>query len=156
MKHYILRFGLFALLLIFSLSGTSEAFTPNDENFIEIDAICQIESGCRNLIGDFGRSIGPYQIQEGVVRDFNRREGENYSHGDMRDFQKAGRVASWYLNDEIPRMLEHFRIVDTWENRIIAYNAGIGRAVQINRKGAKIPPVTMRYIEKYSELTYGR
>lgn len=147
---------LIILLILCVFFGPIQEVKANDANYIYIDAVCVIESGCRDLIGDFGKSIGPFQIKQAVVTDFNKRNGESYKHSDMRDYQKSSRVAEWYLNQEIPRMLAHFKIEDNVENRLTAYNAGIGTALKVHRRQRITPIITQRYIEKYRSLTNGR
>lgn len=57
-------------------------------------------------------------------------------------------VASWYMNDRIPKMLRAYGIPDTIDNRLAAYNAGIG-IVKANRG---LPSETQNYIRKYKEM----
>ena len=54
------------------------------------------------------------------------------------------------MNTEIPRLLRHFNVDDTIEDRLAAYNWGVGN---LNRIGfEKAPQKTLDYIEKYKSL----
>jgi hypothetical protein len=125
------------------LAGTARAGT------IDLDVIGQIESGGRSVVGDNGASLGVYQIQEPVVREYNQFNKTEYSHADMMD-ERVGRiVADWYINKRIPQMIRHYGKPDTVRNRIIAYNAGI----KYVKDGLNPPKITERYIRRYENAT---
>lgn len=50
-------------------------------------------------------------------------------------------VAAWYLGKRIPAMLRHYGKPVTIENRVIAYNAGIGRVLS-----GEVPGLTKDYV----------
>ena len=132
-------------LLIALLMGIC---TPIFAQEIDLRAIAKIESaGCKApCIGDNGKAIGIYQIHKGVVADFNRigprRSLQPLSHLDMKSDKEAGIVADWYLNVEIPRLLKHYGLPDSLDNRLTAYNMGIGRVKEGKRAS--------KYIAKYN------
>jgi soluble lytic murein transglycosylase-like protein len=53
-------------------------------------------------------------------------------------------VATWYINERIPQMLKFYDIKDTIENRLRAYNSGIGTLVK-----GRYPQETRDYVRKY-------
>lgn len=118
------------------------------ELVVDMNKIAMIESsGCKNLVGDGGLALGCYQIHKSVVDDFNKYNPDNedfYSHNDMLNSLYAYVVADWYMNNRIPQMLRHYKKPDTLENRLTAYNMGIGSVV----KGK----VATKYINKYKGM----
>ena len=93
-------------------------------------------------------AYGKYQITKPCLVDWNTAHpDEPYTLREMFDAQKSYRVANWYLNERIPSMLKHYGIPDTTENRLRAYNSGVGRV----RQGVT-PKETVQYIKKYKEL----
>lgn len=116
---------------------------------IKLPVIAQIESsGNPGAIGDHGQALGLYQLHYGVIKDYNKHHDTHYSHRMALNRHYADLVADWYLNQEIPRLIRHYRLNDSLENRIIAYNFGIGNLV----KGKPLPAVTKAYIAKYRRL----
>jgi hypothetical protein len=123
-------------------------FSPSSFAEISLKAIAQIESsGNPSAIGDNGRSLGLYQISQYVVEDYNRFHNTQYSHDVALDSIISEKIASWYLNAEIPRLLRHFKKPVTLENQIIAYNCGIGCVVK-----GRLPLTTQNYLKKYRRL----
>ena len=130
---------LLSLLLILGLSS-STAFALE----VDMAAIAMIESsGNPWAIGDGGKALGLYQLHEGVIKDYNRAHNTAYLHQDALG-SKAGLIADWYLNEKIPAYLRHYGREDTLENRLTAYNMGIGSVL----KGK----VAHEYIKKYIRL----
>lgn len=86
------------------------------------------------------------QITPVCLADYNARNTPKYRMGEMKEPQKAGRVAEWYLNNRIPALLKHYGYQDTVRNRLIAYNAGVGA---LKRKN--LPSETVAYINKYNK-----
>lgn len=114
---------------------------------IDLNIIAQIESGNRPLIGDGDKAFGHFQLHQAVVTDYNKAHNTSYLLKDCLQRTIAERVASWYLQVEIPRLLRHFKLSDTIDNRIVAYNAGITALLR-----NKIPKITQQYIKKYHKL----
>ena len=119
---------------------------------INLSIIAEIESSNNPLArGDcfkeVCRSLGLLQLQERVIREYNRYYKVHLRHLDALEPKIARKVASHYLNHEIPRLLKFYGIPDTLPNRLATYNAGIQRV----RKG-RIPASTKLYIKKYRLL----
>lgn len=123
---------------------------------IDLQAIAMIESSNNPMaIGDNGKAYGLYQLHNSVVADFNRKNGTKYRHRDMLNKIIATKVASWYFNIEIPRLLKHYGIKSSLLNITLCYNWGIGNVVKWHKKGAKyneIPKTTKKYYKKYLQL----
>lgn len=112
---------------------------------VYLSYIRQIESSnCKNMIGDNGQAVGCYQLHKGVVIDYNKKHKTQYTHAQMLDPNISMHVANWYLNTEIPRLLKHYGKPDTLENRLTAYNQGIGNVIKGKR--------AIVYINKYNKL----
>ena len=70
------------------------------------------------------------------------------------DYNKSSQVANYYLNTEIPRLLKSYKMPDTVENRLGAYNYGIGNINDLWKKYGEgwlryAPTETQEYIVKY-------
>lgn len=138
-----------SLIFISGCIHSRPAFSSTD---IDMQAICQIESGCRtDAVGSAG-DIGAYQITPILLEDFNNfsalTNGPQYDMEDMFDGGNNFEVAHWYITERIPFLLKTLYQPVTRRNILICYNAGI-RAVVRN----KIPRTTMRYLRKYEKLT---
>lgn len=116
---------------------------------IKLPVIAQIESsGNPQAIGDNGKGLGLYQLHFAVISDYNRTHNTDYSHRIALKPEIASLIADWYLNKEIPRLIKHYKLVDSLESRLTAYNFGIGNLV----KGRPLPQITRNYIAKYRRL----
>jgi hypothetical protein len=62
-----------------------------------LDAICQVESGGRDVVGDGGLAVGPYQIHRAYWQDGTRFLGVTWPYSDARNPDKARRVVRAYL-----------------------------------------------------------
>lgn len=141
----------------FLVSATVSVAAAEECVRIYLPAISQIESG-----GDpravsyrgakYGR--GEYQISEVCFKDYLLyHPREKIEIQTLFDPNTSYKIADWYLNSRIPGMLKHYGVPDSIENRLIAYNSGIRRAVSHHKTGAEIPAETVKYIEKYCKLT---
>lgn len=84
------------LLLVVCIKARGESLKPL------FDAIRQVESGGRcDLVGDGGRSVGPYQIQRSYWRD----SGVPGNYQDVRDRAYAERVMVGYWKRYCPGAL---------------------------------------------------
>jgi soluble lytic murein transglycosylase-like protein len=143
----ILKFYLIAhLVLTFVLCSVFICFAED----VNMDIIKQIESSGRADAVSFkgakhGRGL--YQISEVCLKEWNNfNPEETYTVEDLFDGVINLKIADWYMNKRIPQMLKHYEVEDTDENRLWAYNAGIGNVI----KGIK-PEETRLYIKKYYE-----
>lgn len=135
---------------------------------VNMDIIAQIESNNNpNAYNYKSGARGLYQITEICLKDYNELNGtyqDIYSGIGIKEVNKKlnnitieqlfnpvinRRIAEWYLNKRIPQLLAYYNIEDTLDNRLWAYNAGIGKVV----KGI-CPKETRNYIKKYHQLTH--
>lgn len=128
-------------------------------NKINIDAIEQIESGGNpKAIGKAGER-GAIQILNKKTWDYIVKDmGQEYDwdkHWTHRAINKS--IGDHYINNIIPRYLRAYKIPDTIETRIAAYNWGIGglkKAYTSSKEQwlSKAPNITVNYINKYKKL----
>ena len=126
---------------------------------INIDAIEKIESnGNPRAVGKAGEH-GAVQILNQKTWDWIvQNMGKSWSwlrHSFDRNINKA--VGDHYINVIIPKQLNTFKIPDTNETRIAAYNWGIGNLKNAYRSDPQnwqesLPTSTTNYINKYYSL----
>jgi hypothetical protein len=115
---------------------------------INLKIIATIESGNNPQAYNKGsKATGMYQITPICLKDYNQAHRQTFQLSEMFYPSKAEKVASWYLNRRIPALLRHYNIADTTENRLRAYNSGIGVLV-----GGRYPIETRNYVSKYKDL----
>lgn len=108
-----------------------------------IEAVIRRESsGNPNAVSPAG-ARGLMQIMPVVLKEYNTFNKANYTIEDLFNPEINKNIGSWYLNDRIPQMLKYYKIPNTVENRLHAYNAGIGNLL----KGIK-PKETANYINR--------
>jgi len=138
----------FILLLLPCTDAEAEAASPR----IDLSIIATIESGANPCAYNAReQAYGMYQIREGALADYNTAgpgRARPLVLSDMYDSLISEVVARWYFDVAIPRYLKYFKIKDTLENRIIAWNAGIGTLAS----GRPVPPITRAYIRVYKEM----
>jgi len=87
------------------------------------------------------------------ITSFEQLENEDDLILELEDMLQppiAEKVCDFYLNDEIPRLLKHYGLPDTVDNRLRCWNWGVGN---LYRKGMNnAPKETKDYIKKYHEL----
>lgn len=128
-------------LVLFIIIFCVEVFAAAD---IDMDIIAQIESsGCINLVGDNGKALGCHQLHAGVVSDYNETYDTDFIHWDVMNDDISYMIANWYMNTRIPIMLEFYGVRDNLENRLTAYNMGIGSVIK-NKQALK-------YINAYKQ-----
>ena len=76
-----------------------------------------------------------------------------YNIGSLYNPEINVRIGTWYINERIPQMLKSFGIEDTVENRLIAYNFGVGNLRKYLKGEKKLPRETRNYLRKYKELS---
>ena len=100
---------------------------------IDLSIIAQIESN-GNTFADSYRGAkygrGLHQVSEICLTEYNNYNKTNYKPKDLYIPLINTKIAKWYLNVRIPKMLKAYNISDTLNNRLWAYNAGIGRVVK--------------------------
>ena len=126
---------------------TAEAFD------IDMKVIAEIESGTKaDAYNSDSGATGMYQITQICLAEYNNLSGGvKFTMADMYVEGHCWRVADWYMNERIPQLLYHYSFDDTIDNRIKAYNWGIGNMRRF--KGGVIPKETRKYIIKYKNLS---
>jgi soluble lytic murein transglycosylase-like protein len=97
------------------------------------------------------------QISEIVLKEYNQAMFlcDVYKPDDLYDPALNMSVGTWYITEQIPRYLKNYNIPDTADNRLIAYNWGIGNLKKWWFSGAdykKLPKETRNYLLKYTRL----
>ncbi len=107
------------------------------------DAVVDVESAGKPTATSIAGARGLMQITQPALTDYNRVVGTELSMDDMYDPSTNMKVGKWYLSVRIPQMLRAFKVPNTLDNRLWAYNAGIGRVVE-----GVMPTETKGYIGK--------
>lgn len=118
------------------------------EGMIDMDIIAKIESN-NNPKAYNKRSgcIGLCQINpKGALADWNNDFAIKYKPKDLYNPLINKQIANYYMNSKIPYYLKKLKKSDTVTNRLVAYNAGIGRV------GKPLCNETKVYIAKYMKL----
>lgn len=127
---------------------------------IDINAIESIEStGNPNAVNKRSGASGSMQIHnkrvwDSIVSDM----GQTFDWDKHRFHRGASRaVGNHYINVMIPKYLNIYKIPDTTETRLAAYNWGIDnlkKAYRLNPKTwqTRIPTETKNYITKYNKI----
>jgi hypothetical protein len=137
-----LTFLVLFLFLLFVLGGKAHAS-------INMDFIAQIESSNNpNKYNKRSGAIGLCQVKPSALKDYDKTYGERHDKEMLFNKQFNQQVADWYINFKIPAYLKHYGIKDTDQNRLIAYNFGIGNL----KNGKKLPQETISYLVKYANL----
>lgn len=117
---------------------------PCSAQAIDATVIAHLESN-GNPFARNGGHYGLCQIGPEVLKDYNRAHGTIWGMQDLYNGVINLRVARWYLNEEIPRLLAHYKQPDTVQNRITAWRFGVGAV----KKGK----VSKGYLKAYRKLT---
>lgn len=115
---------------------------------VNLDIISKIESNNNPLAYNYkSKAIGLYQITSICLNDYNLVNNTCYELTDLLSAKFNQKIAIWYFKKRIPQLLKYFGLSDTLENRLWAYNVGIGKVV----KGI-MPKETQNYIKRYKQL----
>lgn len=132
------------LLYALFMHGCMEAWAED----IDMGAISTIESSNNpKAYNKHSGAMGTYQITKICLDDYNLYNAPTIARNALYSPEINFKVAQWYMNKRIPQLLRHYKHEDTIENRIIAYNAGISYV------GKPLPDETIKYIQKYKELS---
>lgn len=144
----------FVILMVKGCSSFAVA-----SEWLDLSIIATIESsGHPDAYNRHSGAVGMYQITPICLKDYVQANKTHYNIEDMYNPNISYAVANWYLNIRIPSLLRYYGIEDTIDNRLIAYNWGIGHLFSyIHRKGhgGRIPKQTRDYINKYHGLERG-
>ena len=113
---------------------------------VDTAVIAKMESS-GNVFARNGEHYGLCQISKGVLHDYNKTKRTRWGTVDLYNGIINLRIAEWYLNEEIPRLLKHYKMKDSLENRLTAWRLGI-RSVLSNGQATK-------YVKKYNEIKRG-
>lgn len=145
-------FTFYLLLILGILCFITFIFVPNSnaDVIIDMSIIAQIESGNNpraiSFLGEeYGRGL--YQISEIVLKEYNKFNNTNYDGYRLFDTNINTKIANWYMNKRIPQMLRYYKLEDSIDNRLWAWNAGIKRVID-----GVMPRETLTFIVKYLEL----
>lgn len=116
---------------------------------VDLATIFDIESsGNPKAYNPKSKATGLGQITPIVLKDYNNLNPDaKIAPVELFDPSINTNIASWYMNVRIPQLLTHFKLADTVENRLAAYNAGVGSLLS----GKPLPAETQNYIKKYKE-----
>lgn len=129
------------ILLVTVLQGKAQQ--------IDLAIIAKIESNNNPKAINItdGGSRGTYQIHPSCLSDYNKQTKHVYTTTDLFNESINRKIAVWMFEVRIPALFKAYKIESTLENKLIAYNAGIGYLI----KKKKIPDTTLLYIEKYKK-----
>lgn len=132
--------AIMAFILVLFWPGASDKANAAE---IDVITISKMESS-GNPFARNGSHYGLCQIGRAVLADYNKKHGTPWEVVDLYNGVINLRIARWYLNEEIPRMLKYFKIKDTEANRITAWRLGI-----LSVKKGKMAE---KYFKKYVQL----
>lgn len=139
--------GIFAMILCFVLCQGNLGLCQGAE--IDLNALSWAESRNQDICSP-AMDCGRWQITAIVVDDYCRMSGVCYRLKDMLQPQTGREVAGWYANVRVPQLLKHYGIADTTQNRIWAWNAGIGSVLK-----GQIPSTTRQLLRRYLDALGG-
>lgn len=125
---------------------------------INLEAIAAIESnGDPKAFNEKTGSVGKFQIRQICLDDYNAIQGMNLTMEDMKNPFKSERVASWYLTERLPKLLEHYGVPVTTLTVCLAYNWGPSNVSKWYKAADKqelqrlsnVPRESVNYYRKY-------
>lgn len=124
---------------------------------IDYNKIIQIESSGRETATSRTGARGLMQIQKPTWGECTQGLDVKWDWSEAYEGRKNIVVGIYYLDHRIPQMLRYYKIPDTIETRITAYNWGIGNLLKCYRKHGRrwqqhLPNETKSYINKYHTL----
>lgn len=130
------------------------------ENVIDIDVIEKIESNAvPTAYNKQSGASGSMQIHnKGVWDEIGKSLNHNWDWDKLKFHRGASRVSgNHYINVMIPRYLQAYKLPDTTEIRLAAYNWGIGNVIKAYRTYGDgwidhMPAETINYIAKYNKM----
>lgn len=141
LKQKIMKVWKLVILLFVSLQVKGQQ--------VDLAIIAKIESNNNPKAINItdGGSRGTYQIHPTCLRDYNKQTKSTYTTTDLFNESINRKIAVWMFEVRIPALFKAYKIESTLENKLIAYNAGIGYLI----RKKKIPATTLLYIEKYKK-----
>lgn len=174
-KNYeILDEGLKELLLAGALGasalGNTDAGVPKDNTAIvkeagvsvDLDKIWALESSRgknKNMTKpNSSGALGHFQFLKNTWEDLVSKMGVEWDWASGAvDYEKSKKVADYYLNNNIPKMLRGLKVPDSVEARLASYNWGVGNVRKMYKKYGNdwvnhLPDETENYIIKYKGI----
>lgn len=155
-NHTESKMGKSVMLIIILLAQPVLIQNAGAEIRIDVNIIAELESGNNPMAYNaHEQAYGAHQIRRDALFDYNTAgPGRNraLSLHDMYDDFLSEHVCDWYVNTAIPKYLYYYHIPDTIDNRLIAYNAGIGFLAS----GKRIPASTRAYVQAYKDIVHER
>lgn len=139
-----------------SISPVDKEAADSEAGFIDMKKIVQIESsGNPKAVNKKSGARGLTQLVKPTWEECVKKLKKNWSWDDAFDGKKNLIVGTYYMNKRIPQMLKYYKIPDTVETRLAAYNWGIGYVYKAYKKYGNewinyIPTETKNYIKKYN------
>lgn len=120
---------------------------------VDMNKIYSIESSNNpNAYNHNSGARGLGQVTSVGLADYNQLNPKApYKQEQLFDPVVNSQVSNWTMNQRIPQMLNAYSIPDTVENRLIAYNWGIGNLRKMTQGQAQLPLETSNYIKKYAQ-----
>jgi len=120
---------------------------------VNIDTLIKIESGgFRYAYNQVSGARGLMQVTPICLEEWNQQSKtiDQYTIQDLFNPEVNKQIGTWYINTKIPHYLINCGLEDTIENRLIAYNWGIGNLKRYKSGRIKeLPNETKQYIKKY-------
>lgn len=121
-----------------------------EQVYIDMSIISKIESNNNPLAyNPRTKAIGLYQITFICLKDYNNYHSKKITKQELFNTDNNYKVAYWYLNIRIPKMLKFYNKEISVKNILICYNTGISYIV----KNKKLPTETVNYIKKYNDFS---
>ncbi len=150
-NYYSIIFVILFLLLSLRLYMPSNEVI-NTKYQLDIESIILIESnGKINVVSNQG-AIGVMQIRGIALKEYNNRNRIKYTVENLYNRNINIIIGKWFLEKEIPRILEKNNIPITVTNVLISYNWGVNNTIKWYKKGGdinKLPKETRNYLLKY-------
>lgn len=131
-------------------SMRASAVAGSPKNVVDLQKIFQIESSLNpRAVNNNSGARGLGQITPIVLKEWNNMNPtDQHLSDELFDPSTNAKISGWYMNKRIPQMIKHYGLEDNIDNRLAAYNAGIGTV----KNGGPLPTETVNYIRKYKEL----
>jgi len=115
--------------------------------YVDMHRIRMIESsGNPRAYNTVSHARGLYQITPIVLVEWNNYHPyDTHTAWQLFGSRVNSKIAHWYMNYRIPQMMRYYRVEDTVDSRLVAYNAGISYVVH----SKELPSETVGYIRKY-------
>lgn len=127
---------------------------------VDLKKIAMIESSNNPLAISYTKGFdgrlkplarGLCQIMPITLQEYNQRNNTKLVLEDLFNAEISKMISNWYYNKIIPEYFRAYKIQDTIENRLVAYNWGVGNLRKYLRGEKTLPKETRDYIIKYNK-----